>query len=196
MSFFEGIDLNLLFDTESEYGKSQTFDELTDELVSRAEGTMGYKLPESYKELLRFRNGGAISDELDESWLCVIYGISTDPDEFSGLENMFDNWKNEWEYPDIGIPFGETASAGHDMYYMDFRVKDENGEPRIVRIDNEMDNEIFVVADNLPEFIKLILRNEPLDEVATGEGGPADYDPPVKEEKEEKKSLLSKLFGH
>ena len=195
MSFFEGIDLNLLFDTESEFGKSQTFDELTDELVSRAEETMGYKLPGSYKELLRFRNGGAISDELDESWLCVIYGISTDPDEFNGLENMFDNWKNEWEYPDIGIPFGETASAGHDMYYMDFRVKDENGEPRIVRIDNEMDNEIFVVADNLPEFIKLILRNEPLDEVETGEGGPASYDPPAEEEKDEKKSLLSKLLG-
>ena len=55
MSYFDGIDLNLLFDSESEYGKSLTFDELTDELVSRAEETIGYKLPESYKELLRFR---------------------------------------------------------------------------------------------------------------------------------------------
>lgn len=192
MGFFEGIDLNKLFDNESEYGKTYTFDELTDELVSRAEETMGYKLPESYKELLRFKNGGVINDALDESWLTAIYGISADPDEFNGLENMFDNWKNEWEYPDIGIPFGETPSAGHDMFYMDFRVTDENGEPRILRIDNEMDNEIFVVADNLPEFIKLILKNEPLDEFATGEGGPANYVPPVKEEK---KSLLSKLLG-
>ena len=194
MGYFDGIDLNMLFDTESEYGKSLTYDELTDELVSRAEETIGYKLPESYKELLRFRNGGAINDALDESWLSAIYGISTDPDEFNGLENMFDNWKNEWEYPDIGIPFGETQSAGHDMYYMDFRVTDENGEPRIVRIDNEMNNEVFVVADNLPEFIKLILANEELDEFATGEGGLANYVPPVKEEKE-KKSLFSKLLG-
>ena len=192
MSCFEGIDLNMLFDNESEYGKTYTFDELTDELVSRAEETMGYKLPESYKELLRFKNGGVINDALDESWLTAIYGISADPNEFNGLENMFDNWKNEWEYPDIGIPFGETPSAGHDMFYMDYRVTDENGEPRILRIDNEMDNEIFVVADNLPEFIKLILKNEPLDEFATGEGGPANYVPPVKEEK---KSLLSKLLG-
>ena len=195
MGYFDGIDLNMLFDTESEYGKSLTYDELTDELVSRAEETIGYKLPESYKELLRFRNGGAINDALDESWLSAIYGISPDPDEFNGLENMFDNWKNEWEYPDIGIPFGETQSAGHDMYYMDFRVTDENGEPRIVRIDNEMNNEVFVVADNLPHFIKLILANEELDEFATGEGGLANYVPPVKEEKE-KKSLFSKLFGH
>ena len=192
MGFFEGIDLNKLFDNESDYGKTYTFGELTDELVSRAEETMGYKLPESYKELLRFKNGGVINDALDESWLTAIYGISADPDEFNGLENMFDNWKNEWEYPDIGIPFGETPSAGHDMFYMDFRVTDENGEPRILRIDNEMDNEVFVVADNLPEFIKLILKNEPLDEFATGEGGPVNYVPPVKEEK---KSLLSKLLG-
>ena len=194
MGYFDGIDLNMLFDTESEYGKALTYDKLTDELVSRAEETIGYKLPESYKELLRFRNGGAINDALDESWLSAIYGISTDPDEFNGLENMFDNWKNEWEYPDIGIPFGETQSAGHDMYYMDFRVTDENGEPRIVRIDNEMNNEVFVVADNLPHFIKLILANEELDEFATGEGGLANYVPPVKEEKE-KKSLFSKLLG-
>ena len=192
MSFFEGIDLNMLFDNESDYGKTYTFGELTDELVSRAEETMGYKLPESYKELLRFKNGGVINDALDESWLTAIYGISADPDEFNGLENMFDNWKNEWEYPDIGIPFGETPSAGHDMFYMDYRVTDENGEPRILRIDNEMDNEVFVVADNLPEFIKMILKNEPLDEFATGEGGSANYVPPIKEEK---KSLLSKLLG-
>lgn len=196
MSFFEGIDLNRLFDTESEYGKNYLFDDLTDELVSRAEETMGYKLPESYKELLHFRNGGSINSELDESWLAAIYGISTDPENFYGLESMYDNWKNEWEYPDVGIPFGETESAGHDMYYMDFRVTDENGEPRIVRIDNEMNNEVFVVADNLPEFIKMVLSNEPIDETPTGEGGLANYVPPEKPAKEEKTSFFSKLFKH
>ena len=199
MSYFDGIDLDRLFDNESEYGQNYLFDDLTDDLVSRAEETMGYKLPESYKELLRFRNGGSINPELDESWLAAIYGISADPNNFYGLESMFDNWKNEWEYPDIGIPFGETESAGHDMYYMDFRVTDENGEPRIVRIDNEMDNEVFAVADNLPEFIKLTLSNEPLEEIPTGETlvvndvqpeEPAAGDPV----KKEKKSFFGKLF--
>lgn len=195
MSFYEGIDLNRLFDNESEYGQNYLFDDLTDELISRAEETMGYKLPDSYKELLRFRNGGSINSELDESWLAAIYGISTDPDNFYGLESMYDNWKNEWEYPDIGIPFGETESAGHDMYYMDFRVTDENGEPRIVRIDNEMDNEVYMVADNLPEFIKMILRNEPIDETPTGEGGLSNYVPPETPAKQEKTSFFRKLFG-
>lgn len=50
------------------------------------------------------------------------------------------------------------------MYYMDFRSVDENGEPRIVRIDNEMDNEVYFVADNLVEFIKLIIANQEIEE--------------------------------
>jgi hypothetical protein len=105
---------------------------------------------------------------------------------------MFDNWKNEWEYPDIGIPFGETQSAGHDMYYMDLRVTDEKGEPRIIRIDNEMDNEVFAVAPNLVSFIQMILEDEPIDEFATGEGGSKHDVPP---EPKKKQSLFQKLFN-
>ena len=171
MNCFEGIDLNRLFDSRSEYRSSSLSNEVTDELIGRAEAAMGYRLPASYRELLRFRNGGSINGELEECWLTEIYGIAADPGNFNGLEAMFDNWRNEWEYPDIGIPFGETASAGHDMYYMDYRVTDANGEPRIVRIDNEMGNEVFFVADNLPEFIRMILSEEPIDEFSTGEGG-------------------------
>ena len=35
---------------------------------------------------------------------------------------------------------------------------------RIVRIDNEMDNEVYFVADNLVEFIKLIIANQEIEE--------------------------------
>ena len=198
MSCFEGIDLNRLFDSKSGYRSSDLPNDVTDELIIRAEETMGYKIPESYKELLRFRNGGSVNGDLEECWLTEIYGIAADPDNFNGLEAMYDNWKNEWEYPDIGIPFGETASAGHDMYYMDCRVTDENGEPRIVRIDNEMGNEVFFIADNLPEFIRMVLSEEPIDEFSTGEGGISHDEPPeipVQEEKKEKKSFFGKLFS-
>ena len=198
MSCFEGIDLNRLFDSKSGYRSSDLPNDVTDELIIRAEETMGYKIPESYKELLRFRNGGSVNGDLEECWLTEIYGIAADPDNFNGLEAMYDNWKNEWEYPDIGIPFGETASAGHDMYYMDCRVTDENGEPRIVRIDNEMGNAVYFIADNLPEFIKMILSEEPIDEFSTGEGGISHDEPPeipVQEEKKEKKSFFGKLFS-
>ena len=50
------------------------------------------------------------------------------------------------------------------MYYMDCRVKDDTGEPRIVRVDNEFENEVHFVADNLVEFIRLILENEEIEE--------------------------------
>ena len=195
MSCFEGIDLNRLFDRDSALRSSNLPNDVSDELISRAEATMGYRIPESYRELLRFSNGGSVNGELEECWLTEIYGIAADPDNFNGLEAMYDNWRNNWQYPDIGIPFGETGSAGHDMYYMDWRVTDENDEPRIVRIDNEMDNEIYFVADNLPEFIKMILSEEPIDEFFTGEKDTAREEQPETPQKEEKKSFFAKLFG-
>ena len=57
------------------------------------------------------------------------------------------------------------------MYYMDFRVTDENGEPRIVRIDNEFENEVHYVADNLMDFVRLILKNEEIEEKPLNENG-------------------------
>ena len=195
MSCFEGIDLNRLFDRDSALRISNLSNDVSDELISRAEATMGYRIPESYRDLLRFSNGGSVNGDLEECWLTEIYGIAADPDNFNGLEAMYDNWRNNWQYPDIGIPFGETGSAGHDMYYMDWRVTDENGEPRIVRIDNEMDNEIYFVADNLPEFIKMILSEEPIDEFFTGEKDTAREEQPETPQKEEKKSFFAKLFG-
>lgn len=163
MSLFKDINLSELFNNESEYSKEYRFGELTDEIISRVEKNIGYKLPKSYIELLKVQNGGVIVHKY-ESWLTIIYGIAPEEDGFNGLEDMFDNWKNEWEYPDIGIPFGETDSAGHDMYYMDFRVVDEAGEPRIVRIDNELDNEIYFVANNLVEFLTMIYNNQEIKE--------------------------------
>ena len=165
MKDFHGIDLELLFDNQSNYGEEYRQGELRDEDIARAEKALGYKLPESYIQLLRLQNGGIINDdEYDEAWLEAIYGIGQEPGAYNGLEDMDDNWKNEWEYPDIGIPFGQTQSAGHDMYYMDMRSVNAQGEPRIVRIDNEMDNKIFFVADDLVSFLKLVVSNEEIEE--------------------------------
>lgn len=166
MKYFEGIDLSKLFrDNEPD---SHKFGEINEELIRRAENTMGYRIPDSYRELLEYQNGGVVNFGLENSWLYCIYGIAPDPNKWNALEEMFDNWKNEWEYPDIGIPFGETGSAGHDMYYMDYRVTDVNGEPRIVRIDNEMDNRIYFVADNLVEFVKMIINDTEIHEQLIG----------------------------
>ena len=156
---FAGVDLSKLFDHERKIRSEYEFPKITDELIGRAEKTLGYKISPAYRELLAYQNGGEVCDDNDERWLTAIYGIGPKPDSPNSLEEMFDNWKNGWEYPDIGIPFGETCSGGHDMYYMDYRSVDENGEPRIVIVDNECGNEITFVANNLVEFIRIVLAN-------------------------------------
>lgn len=157
---FEHLDLSRLYDTDSDFGKEYIFGELKDEIIKRAENNIGYKLPKSYVELLQYQNGGVISDNID-SWLTTIYGIGPESGSGNGLEYMFINWIEEWEYPNIGIPFGETQTAGHDMYFMDFRNLDTDGEPEIVLVENEGspdDFKITFVAKNLKEFIEKVLN--------------------------------------
>lgn len=154
MAFFEKINLKKLLIKDEVY----TFPPFTDKELEETEKAIGWKLPKSYIELLKLQNGGMINyNEFEESWLSVIYGISSN---YNGLADMYDNWINEWKYPNIGIPFGETQSAGHDMYFMDFGTVDKNGEPHIVLIDNESDNDVTVVANNFDEFLTKIYNHE------------------------------------
>ena len=157
---FAGTDLSQLFDNRGERRSKYEFPEIRDEWIERTEKAIGYGISPAYRELLDYQNGGEIRDDSDERWLTAIYGIGPKPDSPNSLENMFDNWKNDWEYPDIGIPFGETNGSGHNMYYMDYRVVDSNGEPRIVNIDNEGEVQITFAANNLVEFIKIVLANK------------------------------------
>ena len=156
----EELELTKLFDAERDWAKEHIMDPLTDEMIERAESTLGYKFPQSYIELLRFQNGGIIAD--DDCWLTEIYGVGKNKDTYHGLEKMFDNWLYEWEYPNIGIPFGETQSGGHDIYYMDYRTLDADGEPIIVHIENEDPEDIKIkkVADNLKAFLKMVLSGD------------------------------------
>lgn len=100
MAFFEEIDSKELFDED------ECFPPFTDEELKETEKAIGWKLPKSYIALLNMQNGCRINvTAFDESWLSVIYGISLGS---GGLADMYDNWINEWQYPNIGIPFGET----------------------------------------------------------------------------------------
>lgn len=153
MAFFEEIEIQKLFCAE----EADTFPPFTEKDLAETEKAIGWKLPASYLALLNIKNGGRIDEAFEERWLSVIYGISSNG---KGLADWYDNWINEWQYPNIGIPFGETQSAGHDLYFMDYRAVDENGEPRIVLIDNEMNNAVTVVAKNLEEFLTKIYHHE------------------------------------
>lgn len=154
MKLFEGIDIEPLFDNESDWGRKHNFPAPSEELIKRAEEAIGYKLPESYLKFIALQNGGYI-DYLN-CWCDGIIGISDDPNEHNGLEFTFRLRRNEWEDTPIGVPIGHTQSAGHDMYYLDYRKVDKNGEPRIVRLNNDGYIDIYSVAANFTEFIRKI----------------------------------------
>lgn len=160
---YNNIDLSKLFDNKSKYGKKYYQGELKENRIKEVEDNLGYKLPKSYIQLLKFQNGGYISDNFNDCWLTAIYGIGQNIDSSYGLEEQFKLWKNEWEYPNIGIPFGETQTGGHDMYFMDYSVVDQNGEPRIVRVSNEDNNARYFVANNFEEFIDMVYNNKDID---------------------------------
>lgn len=38
-------------------------------------------------------------------------------------------WLEEWGYPDLGVYFADTPSAGHDMLALDYPSCGPSGEP-------------------------------------------------------------------
>ena len=134
--------------------------DVTDEDIKNAEAELGYILPTAYIELLKNHNGGVvnkncfINDDDDCVYITGIYGI--DRDKKYSILGQFGNefWISKWEYPPIGIVVADTISGGHDMIFLDYRECGPTGEPKVVRVDQEGDYSITLLADNFGDFIK------------------------------------------
>ena len=63
-------------------------------------------------------------------------------------------WISKVKYPPIGIVVADTISGGHDMIFLDYRECGPTGEPKVVRVDQEGDYSITLLADNFGDFIK------------------------------------------
>ena len=149
----------------------------TDEQFKQVEKTLGYKLPESYKWLMKRHNGGMpVNDchpaETPTSWAedhIAITGImGVDPSKkYSLLGSLGSKFMiEEWGYPDIGIAICDCPSAGHDMIFLDYRYCGKDGEPEVVHIDQEYDYEITYIADDFESFIRGLVNGEVFDEEA------------------------------
>ena len=138
---------------------------VTDEMIQSVQAALGYRLPKTYVQLLRYQNGGIATKtchrtSLPTSWakdhvaITGIYGL--DPARPSSLCGKFSSkfWTEEWGYPDIGIYFADCPSAGHDMLCLDYRKCGPDGEPTVVHVDQESGYEITPVADNFESFIR------------------------------------------
>jgi hypothetical protein len=110
---------------------------LTNAVLAAVERELGYKLPASYVEFMRFQNGGIprrtnhrtkerTTWSHDHIAITGLYSIGGDkPCSLLGeFGSQF--WVEEWGYPPIGVYFADCPSAGHDMVCLDYQ---ECGRP-------------------------------------------------------------------
>lgn len=138
----------------------------SDELIAEIEKELGYKLPASYIWLMKQHNGGLVKKTdflvtVSNSWKLI--GITS----FIKINSICDEnqfMKDDWGYPDIGVAICDTPSAGHEMIFLDYRECGRQGEPKVVHIDQELDYEITLLADNFENFIRGLVNSEELEE--------------------------------
>lgn len=137
----------------------------TSMMVLSIEQELGYKLPSSYVALMQSQNGGLpvnICHRMSArtTWAQDHVAISNfkaiGRTKFWSLCGEFGHkhWVGEWEYPAIGVYFGDCPSAGHDMFCLDYRSCGPTGEPSVVHVDQEWDYKITLVANSFAAFIR------------------------------------------
>ncbi len=169
-TYFDTLDFSTFWDESDYYRKNCTEPSPSPELIQSIEEELGYKLPASYIELMKSRNGGAPKNTVfptseATSWaedhiaISSISSIGRDK-IYSlcgdlGSQFMID----EWGYPAIGIVICDCPSAGHDVVMLDYRHCGPQGEPEVIHVDQEDDYKITFLAKNFEEFI-LGLKND------------------------------------
>lgn len=163
VSFDEDVLKNLWnndkYSLEEHVGKTPT-----DEDFEKVEKDLGYRLPESYKALMRIQNGGELrknnfEGSFKRNWTSGSFDIEyisgVDSSKRYSLCGEFGSkfWIEEWKYPNIGIAICGTSSGGHDMIFLDYSDCGSEGEPCVVHIDQEGGYEITYLADNFKDFV-------------------------------------------
>jgi len=172
---FCNLDLRQFWEA-SDYAMREYVDAApTDEQVAEVEQNLGYKLPRSYVELARHKNGGIprktnhrtgerTSWSHDHIAITGIYSIGwmKSCSLCGSCGSQF--WVDEWGYPPIGVYFADCPSAGHDMVCLDYRECGPTGEPQVVHIDQEWDYKITFVAASFDVFIRGLEGDEAFQE--------------------------------
>ncbi len=153
---FENFDWETFWDEDYEIS---TPINVTDEMIIEAENILNYKLPSSYIELIKIKNGGyplknLFPTETPKSWSenCIaitrICGVGVD----YGIVEYTELMIGEWKYPNIGFVVCSCPSAGHDIVMLDYSTNGKSSEPRVVHVEDG--GEITFLADNFELFIK------------------------------------------
>ncbi len=133
---------------------------LTESMVYAAETALGYKLPQSYLELLRIRNGGyphkfCFPTSVPTSWandhiqISTLFGVGYK----LGIEHS-PAVIAQWGYPHVGIVIADTPTGCHDAVMLDYSACGPKGEPRVVLVETkETTAEVTVLAPNFATFV-------------------------------------------
>ena len=136
----------------------------TDDDICKIETELGYRLPDSYKALVKRHNGGLLAREYFKNpmqcgWqsrvfhTASIYGLDREK-RYSLCGAAGSRFRiEEWGYPDIGIAIGDTMTGGHDMIFLDYSDCGPEGEPCVVHINQESNYEITYLADDFKSFV-------------------------------------------
>lgn len=167
---FEGFDLAGFWE-ESDYAlKEYVEPPPTPETIAAVEAELGYRLPASYVALMHSRNGGipakrCFPTDRPTSWAGDHVAISA----FKGIGfaklwslcgGLGSRFKIEgWDYPDLGVYFGDCPSAGHDMIALDYRACGASGEPGVVHVDQEDDYRITPLAPDFETFVRGLVHS-------------------------------------
>ena len=169
--YFKNFDFSTFWDNEEYALKEYVSEEPTDELIESIESELGYKLPESYIEMMKIQNGGIpfncfhptnkpTSWAKDHVAITGIFGIGRTK-SYSLCGDLGSPFMiEEWEYPDIGICICDCPSAGHDMIMLDYRKCGRFGEPEVIHVDQEFDYRITFLAKDFETFIKGLVNED------------------------------------
>jgi len=146
----------------------------SDELIQSIEEELGYKLPDSYIELMKQHNGGIPKNNCfptteRTSWaedhvaITGIMGIGRNKTYSLGGQLGSKFMIEEWDYPDTGVLICDCPSAGHDMIMLDYSKCGRNGEPEVVHIDQEWDYKKTFLAKDFETFIRGLVSEDVYD---------------------------------
>lgn len=168
---FHDIDFDTFWEEDDYYTEEYTGAYPNDDMVAEAEQELGYKLPASYIELMRVRNGGAPLKTIHAtteptSWaedhiaITGIFGLN--PEKSSSLcgDSGSAFWIEEWGYPADGVYICDCPSAGHDMILLDYSQCGPQGEPSVVHVDQENDYKKTFLAKDFETFIRGLRAEE------------------------------------
>ncbi|MCC8154337.1 MAG: SMI1/KNR4 family protein [Tannerellaceae bacterium] len=170
LNYFKGLDL-MNFWEDNEYAKSEYQSEpFTDEFVREVEEELGYKLPGSYIELMKCRNGGiplrCSHPTEPHAWSDThitiegILGIGREKPK-SLLGSAGSKFRqDEQDFPAWGVCICDALTGVDEVAMLDYRDCGRAGEPEVVFVNKHEDFEITFVAENFESFIRGLITWE------------------------------------